>query len=1235
MEFYIYNGTQWEQVYVEVEPKLTRAFDTTNDSFACTLKATTNEEPYKPMTPFKIIDDNNQTRIMWIINDSVEIFTLKPLTYKHILSIVQYRYFLNKHLTRNTVFNQPRKRTYSLYGALTTIDAYNSSPSFWNFKILADPNLTDNRPMMWTDTLKIGVKTRVKSISYFITMFASTVVDNSVYSRPIGAITDDDGCRIKEHAQFYIYDNNRYDKPRIIENLWIKDFDRRIALTDSQINTLNTYLNGVGHADLRIGYDSGESGGTVFTNSFAERLHQNTIAFSNLVAQISFRIELYNYTMYDVLDDLLKQHRLSFYGGNHKREKLFELPESGELYDLLKTTYPPDTLSFTQATWYEVLQEIFRFYDAGFWFDENKVLQIEYYNNPKKDVSSTKLTGRNLSFADKNYNNGKVAYYQNAVNETKIPILPTRCETFGVPGKSDYGIVLPYPIYDITRLDYICYFSGTLPIDPNGDANLKKFNFNHQKLDLTYFLVNSEIWTSLPKTNTISGSIYDLKQMATIPFQRGSKFIGVSNYDKNYGVFSFAVLGEIIRGAICRFFGFPNWDAPNTVTSSFLPGATDYKDQKFSIEYLTENNGRFTVESLVNKYDGEELNNQNNGGVDVSKLGLNIFGETLKNGVPTLSANIQISKWDKRIKEGDYIVYNNEKWMANIVTYTAIREDVYVCSVEFSKDFNALSLRVRSDKEKRLTEISRNLAVMSEDNFIDYVYVGIFPFYRGDPLTNTTLDKYVIEGMVGMTFGIGEQWYNVKNIDYGAVLPYDENGNAITYTGEDGIVSKYLYIPIIKYGAGNCVCFEMQYNDPMNAGNRLTYGNVWGNVNRYFSQATPYTDENGWAKSFDIKFIYSPYTMISETNNFPIVDETYLTNNQLVTAGQIRSLQYYKKPNEIFGLNYELCFLPLDKDNFFIGSDFINHNIFVDENVKNKEFYLYYSTNDNDKYSILDKKGILGSGITRKPLSFNTNSGQYYVVLYVLTPTFISATSWSICDEEGNIYFASNTPMRFDTTKEDTACKIYFMTSKHRMTGNTLYDLGEPYEPSGTIQFKVHKNDWITIPNVWSINIDVSVQPNNPNVVGTHNIDGSTTYIYSFSDTTLTLVNKTLDELYIEKGQGMDDATVSFTSSTGTFTGTITLTVPPNVLPTSLNFKAIIRYQVHGETGGRSIYRYSVSDQALVGANYTQFSISPSSVVISGNTVENTVTFNPATGTFTGQVNIATAHNETYTITYS
>ncbi len=1202
MEFYIYDKatSQWNEVFVEVAPQLVVAKDTTNDSFSCSLAASTKKEPYNPMTPFKIIDDENKTKIMWIISDTVNVFATSPQSYRHELNIVQYRYFLNKHILRNTTVNQPRKKNATLYGSLTNFLDYDSGDLA--FAVANDPY---GNILMWTDTLHLGSKTRIKSAAYTIKLYG-TIIDASgtpVYDTvPIVSLTDDDKEGIKANARFRIYDSTR--NTTIIDNLYIKDFNQRIALTPSQISTLNTYLSTYsGNVYLEVRYTSGNE-----TNKFTKAF--STISnydgtYSNMTAQIYIDFDLYNYTMYDLLETLLEQYRLTSSNFGSKRDLLFNLPLSGDLYTLLTTTYPPDTMNFTQATFYEVLTEIFRFYDAGFSFDENKTLQIEYYNDPENQINPAKTT--KVTYSDKNYSNGRVTFYQNAINEYSIKNMPTRCQELGVPSRGDFGLVLPYPIYQMNKIGYLCTFSAVLPYTQSSllSGNVK---FSSSiPLDISFFVVSRNEWSVLPKNDSISGAIKDLKQLTTIPYDRGSTFISMSRYDKNWGVLDKHVLEYVLKGAISRFFGVTYWTGSASISvDSVSPAKDTYANQRFNVEYLSTNNGRLQTETLTNKYVGEYLNNQASGAVDLNKLGLNMLGESLKDGEPTLTAVCRFSKWEDRPKEGDYITIDGDMWVANVINYT-VRDDYTECVIEFSKNFNALSLRVTSDKQTRLTAISGELSEISEDNYIDYVYVS--PFQEG-PSTRQPipLDVKVLASMVGQTFGASEGLYEFPNV----------TDCAITTTNVT-----QAYIPLLKYGAGNCVCFEMQYSSPINAGNKLVVSSGWFGPSTYFSQATKYTDEEGWADKLTIDFLYSAGTVPSAVNSFP--ELTYLSGGAVYykKAGNISNLEYYKKPNEIFALNYQWCFLPLpsQKNNFFIGSAFVNENIFTKpEKVKAKKFYLYYTVSGNFQYSILDVKGHLGDGLTREPITVGTqyNTGRRYCVAYFLTNETILAKTWAVCDDEGNIYFASNYIQEFSSDIEDTG-KIYFSTRRTRMLDTDTIGALPDFALSGQIGFRVPTGGWKMYPS--SFGIEVSSTPAyQPDSEGNYSANGSYSTIMSQLPNTVTISSSPY---------GTNSVTWTYTQlGPGTYEVTFNYTIWTHYIPGDpFVFNATIRYSYVGQTT-YYYYDYSYTLPQLKGLT-VYVSIDPISSNVSGK--NNTVNFNSSSGEIYGRV---FSSSKTYTTEY-
>lgn len=1026
MKFYIYKNSQWEEIQIEINPTLVKAQDTTNDSFSCTLAVTETEKPYEPMTPFKIEYDDESEQIMWILNDSVALFSLKPAVWKHSLSLVQFRYFLNKHLLRTTVFNQPRQNIVTLYGAITNW-YYNETTYGITYHVSAD-GTTIGFPEYWTDNLRINNHARFKSMSIKMNMYAA-VRDSggTVTLQKITSIASGYNARIKENAVFIVVDANNNDY-EVTDPIYIEDFDTEID-AEPYLSDIEDYIAGSSNVRLALKYTVLGSVQGRKESAFLETISQDISDEPNtnyraMTCQIELKFELYYYTMYDVIQTMLKQHRLVHDGVAYKRQQLFNLPTENstgkdkELYDLLTSTYPPDTLSFTQCTFYEALTEIFRFYDAGFKFDENKTLQIEYYNELSREIELKRI-GSSLSHSDKNYNSGRDAFYQNALTKVELRRINTRSKDLGVPSESGYGIILPKPIYALQSMSLKC--SGNISLDCLGETSSTTVAVTVTSpifVDITPFCLNKDYWSTLPATKDIGNSYTSVEYQTTrMFFERGGIFINVSDYSVEYQGSQKHMLDSIKRCAFARFFGMTRHI--NDVGTNFPnPGYDDYLAQYFDIEYLTMNNGRFEIQTVEKKYNGAQIVNQANGGVDLGKYGLSIFADSLKDGEPSFTASWELNSWSQRVKEGDYFRDSSGAyWVANVVNYTLLANGKQQCTVEFTKNFNALALRVQSDNLKRLTTISNEIAEMSEEIYVDYWYVSDSPFTEEGE--THPIDASVLRTNLLKTFNYAaNENYGFETITLTGINSYDDRGN---------LLASYIEIPLIKYGVGNCMCFEMQFNHPNSAGNQLVAkeSGSWYSTS-YFSKACLYTDYEGWADKITIFFL--EHTR-SYTASYPKL------GSQTTERGRITSLEFYKKPSEIFALNYEWCFLPKPSqiNNFFIGNKFITENSLVNlEKARNKKFYLRYCPVTSDyHYSIMDLKAGEDAGI-KVPLTISaTYSQQSHVITVTIANDIgiINAKSWSIIDQENNIYFASNNPkvMSINSTL------LYFLSKINRI----------------------------------------------------------------------------------------------------------------------------------------------------------------------------------------------------------
>ena len=246
---------------------------------------------------------------------------------------------------------------------------------------------------------------------------------------------------------------------------------------------------------------------------------------------------------------------------------------------------------------------------------------------------------------------------------------------------------------------------------------------------------------------------------------------------------------------------------------------------------------------------------------------------------------------------------------------------------------------------------------------------------------------------------------------------------AVLETSETGYKT---YIPMIKYGSGNMICHEISYEVPISAGKQTTTSRtgVWFDK-AYFTSIIKYTNDYGEFRLVNIHILPSSEVgMVTEL--YPYVDA--ITAYQNV---EILNLEYHKQPNEIFAINYQLCFLPVDANKDFIGSRFINYNAFVNDSVRNPNDLVLYYRNDDFQYSVLDIKGD-GSTVNITSVSKNDPPTLVTTITFGL-PVRINATSWAICESDGSILFASNRKL----TNANTL-SLCFSTNAHRIDQKIL-----------------------------------------------------------------------------------------------------------------------------------------------------------------------------------------------------
>lgn len=1090
MKIYINDFTK--PVKAEILPVNTPTLDETLETFSFALlstKKSLSASKIAPMQKVKVEFENttNDVAYFYLISDSVEIFSTNPVRYKHTISCIQNTRELSKHSVRNSVFTQP---AYKYKKSMTPIIECSYLPDA-QYPIAALELATDTPAYVADKGTTLGITTREKVKKAYIEIdvqAAIRYINNGIetkkwfYPTDLTDLNDELPQNLSQNS-IYLNDDDTNTHVLITPadlGLSAWEFNKKI-----ECPLVKEYIED-GKLDLYLSTAGvGQNPTILFTGgNFAS---SGTVPLF-IAVQMRIVVETYYHDCYNILNLLIERQKQEN-DINTNRTPLFSLPSdpNDSLYKLLKNTVAPN-FYFTQLTLYECVAEVFRLFDAIFNMDENGVLGIEYFNDLSGEVITPKLVGKNETISEDKYTNGLVAYYQDARPEQTFPsnnaYTGVRGSQLGVPLKEDRYFILGHKISSIIELK--TKIKGLTVFHYLSGSKLESAIDGDYVIDLTDWVVTEDLWTQLDVDNDDgTENPRKLIQANTLHFAEGDNKIAIGAlYQKTTLTIDWSTVyysfWNCLNCAICGQFGIKHDGADLPDYSS--PQEDKFKDILLQATYYSIVDGRTKVESLINKYDGETLIDQYNGAVDLNKMGLNMLGLSLKLGEPTLNAAHIISTWDKRIKTGQIYNYEGATWIANVCSYTLLGNGYLKGQISFVKNFNQLALRTQLLREKRMSNISHQLTIKSEDNYIDHVYfsskeiaewsdsgnprlIGMAHnntsrtyFYKA--LANTFKNVYDIEtiGIATISKDNDIKYTNSSNMGHGTIGPSgDEYQSIVTLTVNDinsrdnieviftnnsgypvstdyttsrtsttviitltcttpnedhyleifddvnytvNISNGYaqVYLPLVKYGAGNALCFEMAFENPMSAGNQTTSETGWFGNDYYFTTAVKYTDADGFKDDFNIYlYLNKDYEF---DQYFPQISQNKIDPNDAQL--KLENYYYYKQPNEIFAINYELIFLPGDILNDFIGSAFIDDNFLVNNKTnENKNCYLYYSTSDDSKYSVLD---IKGEGNSTPVTSLTAVTGRIDVYFSSLS----DVKSWALCDENANILFASN-----------------------------------------------------------------------------------------------------------------------------------------------------------------------------------------------------------------------------------
>jgi len=1047
-----------------------------------TMELEWNECKYAifPNTPFFIVDSKTQETWSSIITqDNVEVVKkTNPIKYLHRLTLSQSIHKLNNVPLRNTSFSQPYnyKRTYKQGCFYSGNVKYDENFEFKEIdeNIVFDHNfnayqrLIDNYKINLNEVSKIQsayIKVNTKTEYYSIVDEGYEVVNNTnQYYQIIGGLNQISSIYDVSSVKFRILDATNLSNYIDVEITNLNDKKNvDIPLNNEQVNFIRN------HRQIIVCFIGGKFGSFTmgyqgFPSSIDDSLgYHDALLIGGLVTW-ELSITAYNYSMWDVLDTLNKQCIKRYNGSQLPNYYTMPNKTTGQGLELDSTIAPE--FNFTQMDLYEAVAKVLSFIDAFPVLTENNVLGYQYLNDLSKEtIYNLQISDIKTTLNEENFTNKLASYYQNGKKEEPITypnstiFRQPSTTRYGIPEQNDWYFMLPKPIDYVEKLEILFPYhaaSGNTSV-----KNLPRLYYTSLSLSVKYTLFDLSVGETIA---TPTKALIDLTPVLYQSEIQNGFLIGVANqnfptkyntlsYSKNDNKIFCGITGKILndqtdrevmqyaitRALLINFgFGTSNESRYNPMMSYMSIGYQTMDKTKcfYRCVYYPILDGKVSQESISNKSEKETIVAQANSSSELNRLGNNLQGLIAKLGNEEKSVTLPITTMKDRIKIGTHYIDDlGNNWIVNKVKTTfTTHEDKVVVEATFTKNFNAMQQYTRLNQEKRMYEISNLLISKGYENINEFIY-----FTNNKNITNTDLTnlsskiafhQYALMSIIDKTFG------NEKNEIKDYVTIFENTGVWFHKSSYEYVKS---YIQPIVYGNGNQICFEMSFDDSINVGSYYDSQEIG-------TKACPYVSQDGKADYVVvINCFINKNTVWTEKPTYPELPENMLGTNIF----ELNDYYYYKKPNEIFHLNYALNFMPYWKkttendlsipqytyEEIFFGDRFINKNKIIPnqknqyEKIDSFSFDLWVS---NSKFSIVDNKvdssfatkieTAGGTSIETENYANQGSATQGYscygkIKVYIsndpegiITELANVSTykSWCITDKQGNILIAVN-----------------------------------------------------------------------------------------------------------------------------------------------------------------------------------------------------------------------------------
>lgn len=1027
-------------------------------------------EPIAPKTPLIVKNYNNKSYYYVVNSDVVEIASRKPLKYKHTITFVEGISELNNILVRNSTFVQREKEKKIAEMRLPSFIMYDSETNQWqeNVAISSINSSGDKVAIGYSPFFSLTEKHKQLRIyfeskttifdtrdgtNYSHSATQNTWIDNAIKLFYL-YILKINGRGASINASFISIIITQEDILKGYHELTTTELEELYANVTNETTLIMSFYNITNDLfTYAIKCDTSKLP-TITPQNLKNGLNPLGLTFIG-IKLVSVRAK---YTLYDVLSTLLEQSKQTY---NNESRKILNVEISDELKQNLQVNAPD--FSFTGKSLFECITEILNYIDAipRLYYENDKVVLNAYFvnDNEKSEIEglTNNIADTTRMLTDKGYNNRLVNQYQKGTQKHSI-FYPSK-GAFKRISSSQVGVFdlnnsifdVGYPIERIDSLK-VKYSSQLLlgfrfyPLTDysglytNEDANYENvFPYFGNDIDITRALYEDNAFNLLPTYNA-DWTFPNVNN--TLSYKKGGKNIDLHGASNIRGATSqttthleWAIKMSLIVEFGCYVFGkfrtLSNQQEPdnNAISISGVPNENSddwITNVYYQVEYHQSTDGQAMQESTNNKYNGEEYINQSNGQIVLEKLGINTkglisqLGNATINMVVAFNAPIELGMW--------FIDTNGNRYVANSIQTQWLSKGVYlnggyekyaIKNIQFTKDFNSLSTFVNIDSTKRFYDISSNITTKGYQNLIEYVY---FSFEQPTQEYTSALNTNALKSLIGQsdykvdfaTLTIYENVEDTENLNYGYINDLNVSESPVNFVDS---YDKYnsIEIPLHAYGYGNSICFETAFDSDIKGGTRIS------NVDdKRVVRNVIYTNQDGYFAKCDLKFT-SDSGSYYENWDFPLTNKGQAESTNLIS---IKNFHCFKRPSEIFTLNFQVAFLPLNCECYF-GSAFINDNNIL--RGGNKPSWKIYQS--NKLVSILDdsipSNSVLCSGITTTFTQINPTCIK--VAIQWQNENIENQKSLIIANEDKNILFAFNKDLN------EQGIVFYVFTSRFRL----------------------------------------------------------------------------------------------------------------------------------------------------------------------------------------------------------